>query len=100
MTIFAVIWNDRHADTEVHLFSTADKAIEFAQQSATVSAREPGDIEEGLNEFMQRSGWLYYASYSCEGDSIWVVPCELDAKVSNVKLTGLPLTEGENSNEQ
>ena len=84
MTIFAVIWEDRHTDTEVHLFSKEWDAIVFAQKSAANSARDKGDIEEELNDAMKKAGWRYYARYSCEGDSIRVVPCELDAKVSNV----------------
>lgn len=79
MTIFTAIVEDRHTDTRVYLFTREGDAVAFAQKVAADSAHDKSDIEEKLNNEMKKAGWLYYARYSCEGDSVRVVPCELDA---------------------
>lgn len=78
--VYIVLWSDRHADTTVHPFSIADKAIEFAKRKALECDRF-GELEEWTPEQLARApGWLYYGLYSCEGDSLRVVECEMDAE--------------------
>jgi hypothetical protein len=31
-------------------------------------------------ENLTSAGWLFYALYSTEGDCVWVLPAEVDAK--------------------
>lgn len=75
MTIYVVIVNDRHTDPEPHLFSTRELAIENARLQAVANARMPKDIEE---EAEPPGDWLFLATYSVEGDSVWVVAKEVD----------------------
>lgn len=73
MKIYIVIWQDRHTDTEAFVFSTAEKAIEFAKTKA-------GEFDRyGYFEEKVIKGWLYYVCYSCEGDSLRVIESEMDA---------------------
>ena len=72
--VYAVIWEDRHTDTDVTLFVDPDQAIEWAKQTARDSHRG-GDLDEKLTEPMSRAGWLYYCCYSTESDCLWVLPC-------------------------
>lgn len=74
MTIYIAMINDRHADPEARLFSTADAAIGYARATARENASGPDDVTEPPIP----SGWLYYARYGVEGDSVWVVATELD----------------------
>ena len=71
--IFIAICKDRHIDTTAHPFSTAEKAIKFARKRAKEYAREPDDVEES-----DIDGWLFYATFSCEGDCIYVIETEMD----------------------
>jgi len=71
--IYIAVINDRHTDTEPYPFSTAEAAIGYARKCAHEYARDAEDVEEEPLE-----GWLYYATYSGEGDSVWVVEKELD----------------------
>jgi len=64
-------------DVEPFLFNAADTAIAYARKAALDNAREPADIQEQPIE-----GWLFYATYSPEGDAVWVVEKELDGEGS------------------
>ena len=83
---YVAIWDDRHSDTTADVFSTAEKAIEWAKRMARESDRH-GELTEELTESMKKAGWLYYACYSCEGDSIRVVRCEVDSATTTA-ITG------------
>ena len=75
MILYAAIWEDRHSDTTVHLFSNADKAIEWARTQCKECDRW------GVYEEREIKGWLFCADYSCEGDGIRVVEVEVDAEL-------------------
>jgi len=75
MKIYVVMVNDRHTDPEPYVFSTAERAIEYARQATQEYAHGPEDIDETLPP---PAGWLYSASYSVEDDSVWVIEKELD----------------------
>lgn len=67
MELYIAICNDRHIDTIVRVFDTLETAIIFAKKFMTDNARFPEDVQEIVVE-----GCLYYAQYSCEGDSVKV----------------------------
>jgi hypothetical protein len=73
MRIFVAMICDRHADPEAFLFTAAEAAIQFARDTAHGYARSPEDVEES-----DIKGWLYYATYSNESDSVWVLEKELE----------------------
>lgn len=82
-TIYVAIVNDRHTDTEAHLFSTADRAIAFAKEylEGCGESAQYVDAEDATmtDESLEAAGWLFYTCYSTEGDCIWVMPREVDA---------------------
>lgn len=67
--VYVVMVDDRHADTEPHLFSSKDAALDFARRRADGWLVEQPEPPEG---------WLYYAYHPTEGDAIWVVRKTLD----------------------
>jgi hypothetical protein len=73
MKIYIAMVNDRHVDSEPYAFSTAEAAIAYARATAESYARSTEDIEEEPVK-----GWLYHATYSVEGDSVWVLEKTLD----------------------
>ncbi len=80
---YVAIWQDRHADTTAHLFSTAEKAIAWAR--ASVNEYCDSEPEEELTAEMKRGGWLYYGCYSCEGDFIHVIERVIDADCTDYR---------------
>jgi hypothetical protein len=76
MMVYVVIWNDRHSDPEPYVFVTERLAIAWARKQAIDNAR-PGQLDEELTAAAQDAGWLYCATYSEEGDRIWVVAREI-----------------------
>jgi hypothetical protein len=82
MTIYVTMVKDRHAETEAHLFSTAEKAISFAREYLKGHADSMADVDPEdatiSEEALAASGWLFYTCYSTEGDSVWVLPREVD----------------------
>jgi len=70
--VYVVMIQDRHADPEPYVFSTAEAAIAYARQHALEYASSPDDVEEEPVD-----GWLYHARYSGESDSVWVIEKEL-----------------------
>jgi len=77
MTIYVVMVQDRHTDTEPWVFDTAKAAIAAARQLAQELARRTEDYVE-----KPVAGWLFHARYSFEGDAVWVVAKELNAPPS------------------
>lgn len=70
MIVYTMIIEDRHADVEVKLFQTKEKAISTATKLVQeYGVRYPEDIEEKYDIH----GWHYQGVYSCEGDSIRVI---------------------------
>lgn len=83
MDIYIAICCDRHIDEVVKVFTSPELAIEYAKTFATSGGiwNEKTDIEESLTDSMIRSGCLYYATYSPEGDSVRVEKSVLDPLV-------------------
>jgi len=77
--IYVAMICDRHTDPEPHLFSTPEAAIDFARGEAQHNARSNEDVEEHAAP----EGWLYYATYSGESDSVWVLEKALDGSAPN-----------------
>ena len=77
MKVYVAMIADRHTDPEPEVFSTAEAAIgyarDFALAESTYGSRTGEHYEERPVE-----GWLFQATYTCEGDSVWVVEKELD----------------------
>jgi hypothetical protein len=68
MKVYVVMICDRHCDPEPYVFETPEDAIAYARSEAVEGARVPENIvEEHI------PAWLYYARYSPEGDSVWVI---------------------------
>jgi hypothetical protein len=72
-TIYVAMIADRHTDPEPYPFTTAEQAIAYARQAAHANARSPEAVEES-----DIDGWLYHATYSTEGDAVWVLAKTLD----------------------
>ena len=76
MTVYIVMIEDRHTDVEVEVYSDETRAIARGKELAQEYAGA-GNEEEYLTTEMVKSGWLYNATYSCEGDSVSVQRKEL-----------------------
>lgn len=70
MKVFVVINEDRHADTEVTLFSTYEKALEWV--TASLVEENPGDVK-----FREYEGYLYWVEYSPDSDHYAIVEKEV-----------------------
>jgi hypothetical protein len=89
-TLYVAMIDDRHANTEPEVFTTAEQAIAYAKGWAEGAAHQPDDFEEPRCP----KGWLYYATYSPESDAVWVVAKVLDdpdAEVSSDVAEPKPL---------
>jgi len=69
MEIYIAICLDRHIDEDIHVFTTPENAIAYAKDQ--IPDRYEIDEQE-LTEEMKREGWIYYAKYGTEGDSVRV----------------------------
>ena len=72
--LFIAICHDRHIDVTVRVFSDLEKAVEYCKGFVPPD-KELEDQE--LTARMIRAGWLYYATYGTEGDSVRVEKGEL-----------------------
>lgn len=64
--IFTVLISDRHSDDEIRVFEKEYDAVHHAKNIAKDNDHH-GDYEES-----EIAGWIFYAVYSCEGDSVRV----------------------------
>lgn len=71
MKVFVVIVSDRHTDDALYLYSVEASALSRAEretQNMLEHYRSSADeLDTDLNDSMQRSGWLYYASLEDAG---------------------------------
>lgn len=76
MKLYVVIWEDRHTDVGVYLFSDSSKAIEWAEKQI----KKTSDVipSNQVEPHQKRYGWIYYFCYSSEGDCISIVEKEVD----------------------
>ncbi len=78
--------HDGHIDPFAEVFTTPEKATGWARQFYRdnypdgVCRADLDDAGVGEHE-PPPDDWLYHATYSLEGDAVWVVPVELDAGV-------------------
>ncbi len=72
MNFFVLMVDDRHAGPDVRVFSSSESAITNAKKIAHSLSRG-GKVEEILNDAMKKAGWLYYATYSGDGDNVKVL---------------------------
>ena len=79
MEIYIVIVEDRHSDVEAIPYTNREKAIEVAKKLANKYCRYPEDYQE--HDYGKDSGWLFYASYSVESDSVRVVTATMDKEI-------------------
>jgi hypothetical protein len=78
--MYVVLIEDRHSEPDAQLFSYEYTAVQFARQAAA----HDGDAEVTeypITEAMRQQGWLYYATWSDEGDCVRVMYRELDGQV-------------------
>jgi hypothetical protein len=75
-TVYVAMICDRHADPEPYVFTTQEMAITYAATCVSEYARHPEDIEDHVPP---PDGWLYYTTYSPEGDAVWVLAKQIDA---------------------
>jgi hypothetical protein len=67
MNIYVFVHHDRHADDEIHVYSSKEVAIEEAKKRAREFDRF-GELEEiSLSRY-----FIYKGTYSCEGDHVRV----------------------------
>lgn len=79
MQLAAVLWNDRHSDPSIHLFTEREAAIAWARKKAKEYAREADDFQEiAITPSMENAGWIYCANYSCENDGLRVQMVTVD----------------------
>ena len=80
MKLYIAIVEDRHIDVEVQPFTTPEAAIAYARTQAEANDRGyvPDEDDEDIGE-QEIEGYVYYATYSPEGDSVSVVERDLDA---------------------
>ena len=78
MKIYIVIIEARHTDTDAIPFLTAASAISYAERTAREYCRHEEDYTESLNDAMKGDGWLWHATYSCEGDNVRVIERDTD----------------------
>lgn len=76
-SLWVVVWQDRHVDTGVFLFTERHEALAWAAVQAHKTARRAG----GEVKVTRIPGWDYFAEYSAEGDSLRVQRVVVDAEL-------------------
>lgn len=77
--IYAVLWQDRHTDTTVHLFTERESAIEWAKIQADDMNRH--GYQSDWTPPQNDPSWVAYFPYSPEGDCLRVMELRVDEEV-------------------
>ena len=75
-TLYVVMVKDHHTDPQAHLFTNRQTAINLAVTLGD------GEIDEHTTD-----EWLYYASYSPEGDAVWVIETPINGTIPCPRCT-------------
>ena len=78
--IYIVIIEDKHIDTLVFPYSSAEKAIACARAFVKLMSTKSGVYEE--HDYGKDNGWLYFGQYTDEGDNAHVVTSEMDGDIN------------------
>jgi len=79
MELYLAICIDHHIDEHVRAFSTFEKAMVCCTHFMYANSYEESLIEDvELTNDMMEDGWLYYATYGTEGDSVRIEFSMLD----------------------
>jgi len=76
--MYVVLWNDRHAEPTVHLFSDMYEAVAWARKAVHSVCYCREDVVERNCDGVDT---IYHCSYSCENDHIIVFRCEIDKEI-------------------
>ena len=68
--IFTTVCADHHSDIDVKVFSTLPKAKKYCQNFIRNNNVYGKRAKSGLTNAMIKDGWVYYAEYGTEGDSV------------------------------
>lgn len=71
MKVYTILLQDRHCDPKITVYADRQQAIDKARSIAKEYDRH-GEYEE-----MQIADWVFHATYSCEGDCVTVLECEV-----------------------
>lgn len=82
MKLYAVLWEDRHVDPSVHLFTDREVAIQWAREQA--ESRRHDGFKQDWTPTGNDPQWLAYFGYSCEGDGLRVAEVEVDKELEPV----------------
>jgi len=69
--VFVFIGEDNHIDVQVEVFTTFELAKAYCEEWL----KDEDDVEESNID-----GWLYHATYGCEGDSVRIESKTIDSK--------------------
>lgn len=72
-TLYVIQVHDRHSEDSLYVFTDVRRAIGYARNEAKKYCRFYDDYKE-----KKVADWIFYAEYSCEGDYVRVIKCELD----------------------
>ncbi len=64
MTVYVIIWEDRHTDVIVEIYAREDAAMDRAHE--ITESYPDAEISPPPD------GWMYHADLTCEGDSVRV----------------------------
>lgn len=79
MKAYAVLVMERHSDPDVELFALERDAVTCARAIVRQYAHPeyPDDVDETLTDSMSKGGWLYYGTWSPEGEYVIVIEREI-----------------------
>jgi len=82
MNLFGVIWEDRHSDSGMEIFTKEEDAIQWCKVTAYKTARDSDDVEiHDLTDEMKKDNWKFYITYDCEGSGMRVIEITVDNKL-------------------
>jgi len=75
MKLGVVLWHDRHRDPEIYLFTSVDKAIDYAKQEVQSNRRDYMEPEEETSDDPDDR---YFARWTSEDDYVRVMEVEVE----------------------
>lgn len=81
-TVYIVMHEDKHIDTEPYPFDDRSMALSFAKgivEGYKVRSLSYAEEDDKMNNEMVNSGWIFYTGFEIFDAAVWVVEREMNS---------------------
>lgn len=72
LTIYVLVWNERHQDIVVEAFTSLAPAVLYAEKIISENLQAGHQPDRSVNEAQRNDGIVYFCTHSDESDYVFI----------------------------